>query len=211
MHWKSYRNRKWLVWFIVICVVVVYLMNWWFSQMNIVIMQYLEILEERQLKQDVTQVLQEVIEHIDYDANRFVKIETGDDGYITSVYYDSAYLQEVMHLIIVEAQNTLQEVSEFVYEMKLGMFTRNIYLANTGPIVRLKLKTQPYLQGELNIKMEPYGLNNTLLMIGVDVHVHVYTVSPLIHQTMMITCNFPLVIQVIGAKASITYPYEITD
>ncbi|MBQ9840928.1 MAG: hypothetical protein IJO78_04985, partial [Erysipelotrichaceae bacterium] len=138
--------------------------------MNIVIMQYLAILEERQLKQDVTQVLQSVIEHIDYDTSRFVKIDTGNDGYITSVYYDSAYLQEIMHLIVVEAEGALQEVSEFAYEMKLGMFTRNIYLANTGPIVRLKLKTQPYLQAELNIKMEPYGVNSTLLMIGVDVH-----------------------------------------
>ncbi len=200
-----------MIWLVVICVVIVYLMNWWFSQMNIVIMQYLNILEERQLKQDVTQVLQEVIERIDYDANRFVRIETGNDGYITSVYYDSAYLQEVMHLIIVEAQGTLQEVSEFVYEMKLGMFTRNIYLANTGPIVRLKLKTQPYLQAELNIKMEPYGVNSTLLMIGVDVHVHVYTVSPLIHQTVMLTCNIPLVIQIITAKTPIGYMNQLQE
>lgn len=211
MHWKSYRNRKWIVWLIVVCVVIVYLMNWWFSQMNIVIMQYLNILEERQLKQDVTQVLQEVIERIDYDANHFVKIETGNDGYITSVYYDSAYLQEVMHLIIIEAQGTLQEVSEFVYEMKLGMFTRNIYLANTGPIVRLKLKTQPYLQAALNIKMEPYGLNSTLLMIGVDVHVHVYTVSPLIHQTVMLTCYIPLVIQIVTGKTPIGYTNQLQE
>ena len=184
-------------------------MNWWFQQMNVVIKEYLLILQQRQLKEDVTKVLQGVIRNLDYDANKFVMIELGDDGYIRYVNYDTLYLHEVLNEIIDEAKKQLQEISEFSYEMKLGMFTRNIYLAETGPIIKLKLKSQPYLFSELNVEMEPYGANNTLIKIVVDIQVNMYTVSPLIKETVTLICSIPLVIQIVTGKTLVEYPLTL--
>ena len=190
-------------------VVLVVGTNWWFQQMNIVIKEYLLILEQRQLKEDVTKVLQGVINGIEYDVKQCVIIELGNDGYIRSITYDTVYLQQILSQIIDEAENQLQQISEFSYEMKLGMFTRNIYLAETGPSIKLKLKTQPYLQAELDVKMEPYGVNNTLVKIVVNVYVNMYTVSPMIHETMTLMCSIPLVLQIITGKTLVGYPVDL--
>ena len=177
--------------------------------MNIVIREYLAILEERQLKEDVTRVLQGVVSRIDFDVDKCVVVELGNDGYIRFIDYDTVYLQKILSQIIDEAENQLQQISEFSYEMKLGMFTRNIYFAETGPTVKLKLKTQPYLQAELNVEMLPYGVNNTLVKIFVDIHVNMYTVSPIIHETMTLTCSIPIVLQIVVGKTLVGYPLTL--
>ena len=186
-----------------------YLWHWWFSQMNIVITQYLSNLEQRQLKEDVTKVLQGVIADLEYDVKQCMTIEMGNDGYISSITYDSLYLQQVLTQIIKQGEKQLLEISEFSYEMKLGMFTRNIYLADSGPVIHLKLKTQPYLQAKLDIAMEPYGVNNTLVTIAVIVYVNMYTISPMIHETMTIDCYLPIVIQLVAGKTLVGYPVTL--
>lgn len=207
MLWNVYKRRKRWIWFLVFLVVLGYLSTWWMQRMDEVLLAYLEILEQRQLKQDVTEVLQGVVDGISYDTENMMVIQTGDDGYISSISYDSRYLQQILSQVIDQAKAELQEVSEFTYEIKMGMFTQNIYLAETGPALQLTLKSEPYLEAKLNISMEPYGINNTMLYIGVDVNVYLYTVSPVIKKAVMITCYVPLVIQMVTGKTPIGYPY----
>lgn len=214
MHCMPYRKvKKKLRWMVIffICSSILVASIWWLRQMDEVFSLYIEVLEEEQLKQDVNAVLQKVIEHVSYVPEELVNIEKSNDGYISYVSYDSVKLQQILQQVIYFAENELVQSGHFKYELALGMFTRNLYLANSGPKIDLYLQTEPYMQAKLNVKMEPYGINSTLLQIQVDMTIYLYTISPIIKKSLSVQTSLPLVIQIVQGKSPIYFPHQLTN
>ncbi|MDD6467600.1 MAG: sporulation protein YunB [Erysipelotrichaceae bacterium] len=209
-----YRKlRKTVSFFLIgiLCLVLVLGGLWWVRQMDEVFSTYIEVLEEEQLKHDVNAVLQTVIKQLSYDPEELMVIEKSSDGYISYVSYNSVQLQDILNQVIAYAEKELEKNGHFQYEMALGMFTRNLYLANSGPKIQLHLQTEPYMQAQLNVKMEPYGINSTLILVQVDMTVFLYTISPVIKKALSVQTNLPLVVQVVPGKSPVYYPYQLTN
>lgn len=204
MRLPIYKKRHWIGRIAVLVglvVLAVWLSRLIMRRVHDVFVEHIHILEQRQLKEDINTVLVDVIASIEYDPEALLTIEVGTDGYVSTIQYDSRQLQLILKEVIERSSLALQERGSFSYPIKMGLFTKNAWLANQGPSIDLVLETVPYMQGSLDMVSHAYGFNSTTIEIDLLLTVYLHTASPILSEEISITTRLPLILQTVQGKA----------
>lgn len=100
-------------------------------------------------------------------------------------------------------QNKLKQ--GIIYEMPIGLITRNSFLSNLGPKIPVKLNLVGAVECGVNTKVEDYGINNAVISISINVKVSEQVSLPFTSKLVEITTDIPVAIKIIEGKVPSYY------
>ena len=92
----------------------------------------------------------------------------------------------------------------------LGISLDNIYLANFGPCIPVKLKYIGSVSTNLNTVVKDYGINNAIVTLSVHITVRERIVMPFISKIIVVENDIPIAIRIIQGNIPDYYGSVIT-
>lgn len=119
-------------------------------------------------------------------------IETGEYNFTNDLYVE---------------KNTL------TYEIPLGLITRSPALVNFGPKVPFKARIIGNVVSNIKTEITPYGINNSLLKVYIDITVSSRLSMPFISEEVSTLVSTPIVIKLINGRIPNVYggAYSVTS
>ncbi len=109
--------------------------------------------------------------------------------------------------------NLYIEKDKLTYQIPLGLITGNPSLANFGPKVPFKARVIGNVVSNIKTEITPYGINNSLLKIYIDVTVNSRLSMPFISEELNTVVSAPVVIKLINGRIPNVYggAYSVTS
>lgn len=171
----------------------------------------------------INHLVTKVLANIDYNREDLVKMTTDNNGNVTQIEYDTLQLNQILYgsLDIIDkslyaAQTgdkdpTLDRVffdEGIVYELPIGYLTHISLLSDWGPTIPVRMKILNHVNGEIKTMSEPYGMNNTLLKIVLQVQIEAQAITVLQVNDISVKSEIPLVIQLVNGDVPNISPYN---
>lgn len=195
--------------------------------LNPTLVEYAEIETKRLatniINHAVTKNVTDVLE--DEELFDITKTSTGE---IQTVDFNSAIVNKVLQF----ATNTVQEQLKYlengevdkielpntlksstipklkegiVCEIPFGVVTGNSLLANIGPKFPVRLSFVGDVLGNVNTKINSYGINNAIVEISIHVEVTEQIIMPLVSKEIPISIDIPVAIKMVQGKVPTYY------
>lgn len=87
-----------------------------------------------------------------------------------------------------------------LFTVPLGQVTKNAILGNLGPNIPVTFTTIGHAEAKIKQKIEPYGINNAMIQVVMEVEVMVKVIIPFETKETTITTDVPLMMKVIQGK-----------
>ncbi|MBQ7141440.1 MAG: sporulation protein YunB [Bacilli bacterium] len=97
-----------------------------------------------------------------------------------------------------------------IYEMPMGLITKNAFLSNLGPKIPVKLNLVGAVECGVNTKVNDYGINNAVVEISVNVKVSEQVSLPFTSKLVEIETDIPVAIKIIEGKVPSYYSNGIS-
>ena len=107
-----------------------------------------------------------------------IKINSTEDGKITSVEFDTVELTKIKSGIISLIQDRINGEEQQILNVPIGTLTGNQYLSNRGPKIKIELKMSSAVYSKISSEFSSAGINQTLHKITLDIKTDVYFVMP---------------------------------
>jgi sporulation protein YunB len=85
-----------------------------------------------------------------------------------------------------------------IHEVPLGKATNNALLGNFGPKIPVKMETVSDVQSDVKTTLEPYGINNALIKVYLEVEVHAQVIIPFASKPTKIKTSIPMGMRVVS-------------
>lgn len=134
--------------------------------------------------------------------------------------YISRQIQEALTSILNRAYEQFQEhqidvlepkqrsiSSKVIYEMPLGMLLHVPFLAELGPKVPIHMRLLGDVMGMVVSKVTPYGINNALVEISVEMTVRVQVFSFFVVEELEVMQTIPLSLEIFEGEVPTIYPW----
>lgn len=129
---------------------------------NLVINQTVyDFLEERQLK-----------------YTDLMKINSAEDGVVTSVEFNTVEITKLKAGIISLIQNNINSRDSITMNIPIGTLTGNQYLNNRGPKIKISMQISSAVYSDIKSKFISAGINQTLHQITLSISTEIYFVMP---------------------------------
>lgn len=129
---------------------------------NLVINQTVyDYLEERQLK-----------------YTDLMKINSAEDGVVTSVEFNTVEITKLKAGIISLIQNNINSRNSITMNIPIGTLTGNQYLNNRGPKIKISMQISSAVYSDIKSKFISAGINQTLHQITLSISTEIYFVMP---------------------------------
>ena len=148
---------------------------------------------------DITKNSQSKIELINFntkEVNLFI-------NEITTLIEENLQLLEHGKLSNIDTSLTILDKykdDNLIYSIPLGSVSESPLLTNLGPKIPLKLNFVGNILSNFFTKLTPYGINNALLEVTLNVDVTMQIVMPFAIEEITTTINIPLTVQVISGE-----------
>lgn len=87
-----------------------------------------------------------------------------------------------------------------IYEMPLGIITKNTFLANLGPKIPVKLNLVDSVECSVKTNVKDYGINNAIVELSINVMVSEQVALPFTSNVVTISTDIPVAIKIIEGK-----------
>ncbi|AZB44295.1 sporulation protein YunB [Bacillus sp. FJAT-42376] len=141
------------------------------------------------------------------DTSRLVQENVDEKGKLTD--FNAAGVRKMMasftdhiqrNLILAEKGNLavlnipeLQDSKEnFIYEIPLGQTTGNVLLGSVGPKIPVRFEMVGHALTDSKITAEPFGINNALIKVIIDVKVNLRVIIPFSSKSTTVSANIPV-------------------
>ena len=163
----------------------------------------------------------------DFNALDMIKTVTNKNGEIVSVDFDTnivnqslvsinntisvnlKYLEEgkLDLLDIADINNTYTYKSDnnIIYQIPLGVITDLPIIADIGPKIPVKTNTIGSVISNVRTDLTPYGINNALLKIYIEVSVTEQVIMPFISKKINISLEVPILVKIINGSIPEVY------
>ncbi len=103
--------------------------------------------------------------------------------------------------------------SKLTYNIPLGLITGSPTLVNLGPKVPFKARIIGNVVSDIKTEITPYGINNSLLKIYIDITVSERLVMPFISKEVTTSVSAPIVVKLINGRIPNVYggAYSVTS
>ncbi|MTH53875.1 sporulation protein YunB [Bacillus mangrovi] len=89
------------------------------------------------------------------------------------------------------------ENQDFIYEIPLGQTTGNVLLGGTGPKIPVRFEMIGHALTDSKTTAEPYGINNALIKINIDVKVNLRVIIPFSSKSTTVSASIPVDIKTV--------------
>ena len=96
--------------------------------------------------------------------------------------------------VLVDSKNS----RGIIHEVPLGKATNNALLGNLGPKIPVEMETISDVQSDVKTTLEPYGINNALIKVYLEVEVHAQVIIPFASKPTKITTSIPMGMRVVS-------------
>lgn len=87
-----------------------------------------------------------------------------------------------------------------IYEMPLGLITKNSFLSNLGPKIPVKLNLVGSVECSVKTDVKDYGINNAVIQISINVIVSEQVSLPFVSEVIKVDTDIPVAIKIIEGK-----------
>ena len=148
------------------------------SRLRVIVNNYAnskaKVLSNSVINQTVHKYLQD--NNIKYSD--LLKINTKEDGTVTSVEFDTVEMTKIKSGIISQIQKEVNAHNVVVMNIPVGTLTGNQFLNNRGPTVRIEVQISSAVYSKISSKFISAGINQTLHQITLSIRSDVYFIMP---------------------------------
>jgi sporulation protein YunB len=87
-----------------------------------------------------------------------------------------------------------------IYEIPLGVVTKNLFLANLGPKIPVKIQVVGSVGSNMITVIKPYGINNALIEVSIKIEIEQQILLPLVSRRIKVDTNIPVALKIIPGK-----------
>ena len=87
-----------------------------------------------------------------------------------------------------------------IYEMPLGLITKNTFLSNLGPKIPVKLNLVDSVECSVKTNVKDYGINNAIIELSIRAEVSEQVALPFSSKVVKISTDIPVAIKIIEGK-----------
>ncbi|NBK98138.1 MAG: sporulation protein YunB [Erysipelotrichia bacterium] len=160
----------------------------------------------------ISMLAQKVLGQLNYDASELIIYRYNDQHEVIGVEYDTKKLNDILYGALDIVDNSLEAAENgevdpllkevlfddgVIYEIPIGYLSGIAFLENYGYRFKVTIRMLHYTDGDLEVKSEPYGINNSLITINLNLNIHAKAITAIAKQDISFTETIPLVVQVI--------------
>lgn len=169
-------------------------------------------LAEQKTNDAISMLTQKVLSQLDYDVNDLIIYRYNNNQEVIAIEYDTKKLNEILNFALDTVDNSLEAAENgeidpilrevllddgIVYEIPIGYLTGIAFLENYGYRFEVTMRLLHYVNGQLDIKSEPYGINNSLVSVNLNLNIHAEAITAIANKEISFTETLPLVVQVV--------------
>lgn len=203
-------KRKYKV--LLIIIIIGSVMVTFLYRTNAFIVPQLMAIAHQQTNNAISTLCQRVLGVLDYDTKDLIIYEYDTQGNCVSVQYNTKVLNRLLKdsldtlQICVEAaargeeDPILKEViydDGVIYRVPIGYLTGISLLQDKGFELEIGLRTFDYVNGDLDITSQPYGINSSLITISIGLNICAEAMTAFHTETVYFEETIPIVIQVV--------------
>lgn len=160
----------------------------------------------------ISMLTQKVLSTLEYDASELIIYRYNDENKLMAIEYDTKKLNEILNNALDVVDNSLEAAEKgevdpilrevllddgIVYEVPIGYLTGIALLENYGYRFEVTMRLLHYVNGTLEVKSEPYGINNSLISVNLHLNIQAEAITAIANQEISFTEVVPLVVQVV--------------
>ncbi|WLR44309.1 sporulation protein YunB [Bacillus carboniphilus] len=157
------------------------------------------------------------------DVEELIVVETDESGKLMTVDFNAQTITRFQAMITQKVLKNLREAEKgnmdvleipdieiqkegqsqeegIIYHIPLGQATNNALLGNLGPKVPVRFYVIGDAISDVNKTVTPYGINNALIEIDVEVEVNVQVVIPFATERITVSDSIPIAIRSIQGE-----------
>ncbi len=195
-------------------------------QINVLIKPQLIAIAKQKANDSLTYLTQRVIQSLDYDSDQLIIYEHDSQGEISSITYNTKYLNEILYESVeaidenlneayagesVEALNDVFHEDGIIHEVALGYLTPISFLQNFGYHFKIYLELSSYVNGNIRVDSEPYGINSSLITVYLDINITGTILTSIYQEELNYVSSLPLIIQVVNGEVGSFQTYKKSE
>ena len=126
----------------------------------------------------INQTVHKYLQDNNIKYSDLLKINTKEDGTVTSVEFDTVEMTKIKSGIISQIQKEVNAHNVVVMNIPVGTLTGNLFLNNRGPTVRIEMQISSAVYSKISSKFISAGINQTLHQITLSIRSDVYFIMP---------------------------------
>ena len=141
-----------------------------------------------------------------FDGNLFT-IEKSNDNEIKMITYDSYEATKLINIITSNIQDKIDslDTNNIISEIPIGVIFNNGMLRNFGPRIKIRLDVIGDIISELETEVKPYGINNALVEVRVNIETNARVILPLITDNIKVNNKIPISINIVNGSIPEAY------
>lgn len=168
---------------------------------------------EAETKRYVSKIINEATEEITFDGKLFT-INRDNDNEIKMITYNSLEATKLINDITERIEQEFyrlenhdnDSINEIVVsEVPFGALFGNKLIGNIGPKIKIKIKIIGDALSELETEVKPYGINNALVEVRVNLDVTARVVTPFVSREIKVNNKIPISINIVSGNVPDAY------
>ena len=168
---------------------------------------------EAETKKYVSKIINEATEEISFEGELFT-INKDSSNEIKMITYNSFEATKLINEITerierefyqLENHNNKKNDEIIVTEIPVGVIFGNKLIGNIGPKIKIKTNIIGDALSELETEVKPYGINNALIEVRVNLDVTARVVLPFISKEIKVNNKIPISINIVNGKIPEAY------
>ncbi|MEG0093880.1 MAG: sporulation protein YunB [Erysipelotrichaceae bacterium] len=164
-----------------------------------------------------------LLQTLKFNENDLLHVTKDKQGHVKSIDYNTKQLNIILKESIHIINQSLEAADEgkkdpylnkvifkegIIYKVSLGSLTKFSLLNDIGPQIPVRLQLFHNAIGNIETKMEPYGINSTLMKIILKLRIETEIGTVLNVSKVVIHSEVPLVIQIINGDIPNYFPFN---
>ena len=126
----------------------------------------------------INQTVYNYLEERQLEYTDLMKINSAEDGVVTSVEFNTVEITKLKAGIISLIQNNINSRDSITMNIPIGTVTGNQYLNNRGPKNKISMQISSAVYSDIKSKFISAGINQTLHQITLSISTEIYFVMP---------------------------------
>lgn len=126
----------------------------------------------------INQTVYNYLEERQLEYTDLMKINSAEDGVVTSVEFNTVEITKLKAGIISLIQNNINSRDSITMNIPIGTLTGNQYLNNRGPKIKISMQISSAVYSDIKSKFISAGINQTLHQITLSISTEIYFVMP---------------------------------
>lgn len=126
----------------------------------------------------INQTVYDYLEEKQLKYTDLMKINSAEDGVVTSVEFNTVEITKLKAGIISLIQNNINSRDSIIMNIPIGTLTGNQYLNNRGPKIKISMQISSSVYSDIKSKFISAGINQTLHQITLSISTEIYFVMP---------------------------------